>query len=315
MEDTGIARTARIVVAAAVTIGLLGCAAGCSGGSSGHKSHKESATAAALRAPTETKGSTTAEKQQLSLVKEMLAQGSDLFDPPGKELGRVYGVLSDNGTWGASYADTVKTGKAVEVDVSCSGAGPVSLVIESGARTKREPADCRPDSAGLQPVIFTVADSKDLRVYLSAGAKTKSSAGFVVRTVQLLTGAQAQEALPRKAAEKVLLPNGWGNGSYLLASSDGLSEPRYDENDGSIKRGQHLDVEVACAGSGTLTVKVSSGAAKAKRTVPCETSPKQWTIPLTAGSGGLSIDLTPSEGAAGGYAYAVRNAEGNADRS
>jgi hypothetical protein len=315
MEDTGIARTARIVVAAAVTIGLLGCAAGCSGGSSGHKSGKESAAAAALRAPTETKGSTTAEKQQLSLVKEMLGQGSDLFDPPGKELGRVYGVLSDNGTWGASYADTVKTGKAVEVDVSCSGAGPVSLVIESGARTKREPADCRPDSAGLQPVVFTVADSKDLRVYLSAGAKTKSSAGFVVRTVQLLTGAQAQEALPRKAAEKVLLPNGWGNGSYLLASSDGLSEPRHDENDGSIKRGQHLDVEVACAGSGTLAVEVSSGAAKAKRTVPCETSPKQWTIPLTAGSGGLSIDLTPSKGSAGGYAYAVRDAEGNADRS
>ncbi|MDX6331397.1 MAG: hypothetical protein QOI83_3780 [Streptomycetaceae bacterium] len=315
MEDTGIARTARIVVAAAVTIGLLGCAAGCSGGSSGHKSGKESAAAAALRAPTETKGSTTAEKQQLSLVREMLAQGSDLFDPPGKELGRVYGVLSDNGTWGASYADTVKTGKAVEVDVSCSGAGSVSLVIESGAHTKREPAECRPDSAGLQPVVFTVADSKDLRVYLSAGAKTKSSAGFVVRTVQLLTGAQAQEALPRKAAEKVLLPNGWGNGSYLLASSDGLSEPRDDENDGGIKRGQHLDVVVACAGSGALAVTVSSGAAKAKRTVPCETSPRQWTIPLTAGSGHLSVDLTPGKGSAGGYAYAVRNGDSNADRS
>jgi hypothetical protein len=97
----------------------------------------------------------------------------------------------------------------------------------------------------------------------------------------------------------------------VLASSDGLSEPRHEESQDGITRGRHLSIEVTCAGSGTLTVKVSSGAAKAGRTVPCGTTPRRIAIPLTAGSGDLALDFTPGKGSAGGYAYLVRNADQN----
>ncbi|MFE2425389.1 hypothetical protein ACFXJ5_01315 [Streptomyces sp. NPDC059373] len=146
-------------------------------------------------------------------------------------------------------------------------------------------------------------DSTPATAKPARAAKASSSA-------KAAKAADAADAKKAKEAQSVLTSSTDPN--YLESASGSLGVPTGNE-DASIKAGTRVVVEFACIGTGSVTVRLTSGDAYDKhevsQKVTCSeggTSNHSVAYRLTAK--GLTVTIDSSEGAKGGYAYDVLKA-------
>jgi hypothetical protein len=149
-------------------------------------------------------------------------------------------------------------------------------------------------------------DSTPATAKPASAAKASSSA----EAAKAAKAADAADAKKAKEAQSVLTLSTDPN--YLESASGSLGVPTGNE-DASIRAGTRVVVEFACIGTGSVTVRLTSGGTYDKhevsQKVTCSeggTSNHPVDYRLTAK--GLMVTIDSSKGAKGGYAYAVLKA-------
>lgn len=118
--------------------------------------------------------------------------------------------------------------------------------------------------------------------------------------------ADTKETTQAELAAAVLPADSYESGS------GGLDQPT-GNLDASLASGTLIQVEVACVGTGSMTVTLASGAEGDKREVSeaatChEGGASSHTMQYRLAAKGLTVSFDPAEGTRGGYAYAVLKA-------
>lgn len=106
-----------------------------------------------------------------------------------------------------------------------------------------------------------------------------------------------QGAARRRAAHPEQRPT-QSSGSEVV--SDGVHI-----EDGSVHSGQRLEFELACTGSGRLTIKVRSGKQHASEIGHCAASPARITVPVTPAARCASMSAVPAPASSPGRSAAA----------
>jgi hypothetical protein len=96
------------------------------------------------------------------------------------------------------------------------------------------------------------------------------------------------------------------------SGSGGLSRPT-GNLDASLASGTRVTVQVACLGTGSMRVRLTSGVVDDKHEVSevftcSEDGIASYTMEYRLAAKGLMVSVDPAEGARGGYAYALSKA-------
>jgi len=122
------------------------------------------------------------------------------------------------------------------------------------------------------------------------------------RTVSL----DATELAQAKKAASVLSADAFESGSAALSKPTG-------NLDASLASGTRVTVQVACLGTGSMTVRLTSGGLDDKHEVSevftcSEDGIASHTMEYRLAAKGLMVSVDPAAGARGGYAYALSKA-------
>jgi hypothetical protein len=113
----------------------------------------------------------------------------------------------------------------------------------------------------------------------------------------------SREQLDKEARDLLNMTDRWESDEEGLLSAGSLALPGKNL-DKTIKSGTALRVEVACAGEGTVTFTVVSGAAKTTKRVDC-TQPMTTGFDFTTAGPSLAIQADSPEADRVGTAYIV----------
>ena len=208
---------------------------------------------------------------------------------------------------GSSDIPGLKKGQKVVLEVACAGSGTVKAALTSGGRTVKRAYDCQgsPEEQHSDDLEFTLPGT-DLTVSFTASTGATGGLAYVVRKPGL-----SQEEKDEQAAQSVLTPT--TDARFLEGGSGGLDDtPGFDDN--SLAKGETVDIQVACVGTGKLTLHVaSSPSAKPvlSKTFACRTdvAAEQSTL-FTTPTKDVYLSFEPSKGAKGALAYSVVKVKG-----
>jgi len=136
--------------------------------------------------------------------------------------------------------------------------------------------------------------------------KTKTMGALAVLLAATACSATTSATSTATRAASVLSADAFESGS------GGLSKPT-GNLDASLASGTRVTVQVACLGTGSMTVRLTSGVLDDKHGVSevftCnEDGIASHTMEYRLAAKGLMVSVDPAEGARGGYAYALSKA-------
>lgn len=121
--------------------------------------------------------------------------------------------------------------------------------------------------------------------------------GIAALPLAAVTGCTSDKPSPRSSsaptpdkAQLDVARRTLSSGPTQSSGSEVVSDGVHIE-DGSVHSGQRLEFELACTGSGRLTIKVRSGKQHASEIGHCAASPARITVPVTAG-GAMRLDVS-----------------------